>query len=327
MQRIAVETHYLEPRDLAELDQLVRQWAQLVPLPALKDEVAYREILSNSTLAIGSPLPTWILESPLRMVQMPSAGYEEFRGVGFETRQDIALCNGRGVFSVGIAEHIIALMLAFCRRLPYFFEAQQQSRWARTWEGFTELGGQTLTIVGLGDVGGEIAKRAAGLGMRVLGVRRNANAPAPAGVSQVLPTEQLHEAIRQADQIVVAVPGGIKTRHLINAQAISAIKPGALLYSVGRGTAIDQTALIEALRAGRIAGAGLDVFETEPLGSDSPLWRMPQVIVTPHIAGYSPGFRARFGQLVIDNIQRYHAGKPLRNRIPLDELAGSTVAN
>lgn len=321
MVRIAIETMYLEPAELAEFHAFVRDWAVVSLLPSRNDEYEYRNTLAGCEIAIGSPMPAWVLESSLRVVLMPSAGYEEFVGAGFERRDDISLCNGRGVFSVGIAEHTMSLMLAFARRLPRFFEAQQHSNWARTWEGYSELAGQTLVIVGLGSVGAELAKRAAGFDMRVLGVRRNADI-LPKGVEKIYPVEFLHEALHGADQVVVALPGGEATRNLISASAIGAIKPGAFLYNVGRGTSVDQVALLAALNSGHLAGAGLDVFENEPLPASDPLWQMKQVILTPHVAGYSPGFRRRFGKLVVENLRRYRDGKELLNRIPLRDLSG-----
>ncbi len=324
MERIAIETHYLDSCDLAELTNLVRGWAQLITLPSrTTEEIAYREILQAASIVIGSPRPSWVVGTKINLIQLAGAGYEDYVGIGLDAQANLTLCNARGVFSLGIAEHTIALMLAFCRNLPHYFAAQQSKQWAPQYDNFPELTGQTLVIVGLGSIGCEIAKRAFGLGMRVLGVRRNTSDPLPAGVEQVLSMQQLPQMLKLADHVAVALPGGKTTRHLINSDMLSQIKKGAFLYNVGRGNSVDESALIAALNSGRLSGVGLDVFEQEPIPFDSPLWRMPQVIITPHIAGYSQNSKKRFGRLVIENLQRHHAGLSLLNKISLSELSGT----
>ena len=323
MKRIAVETKYLEPDALRELNALVGDWARVDVLPPRTDEAGYREMLRGASVVVGAPRSSWVVGTQLNLVQLSGVGYEDYVGVGLEAQEHFVLCNARGVLSICIAEHVMALMLALCRQLPHYFAAQREMKWAPIYDRFRELTGQTLVVVGLGDIGSEVARRACGLGMRVLGVRRNVNLAAPLGVNEVLSVQQLSDALKQADHVVAALPGGKNTRHLLNTQSISQIKPGAFLYNVGRGTAVDETALISALQSGHLSGAGLDVFEHEPLPADSPLWQMPQVIVTPHIAGYSHNCMKRFGRLVLDNVQRYRTGKPLLNRISSDELAAT----
>ena len=324
MEQIAVEPQYLEPSDLSELIARVNDWARVVSLPPRTDGSVYRSILQESSIGIGSPRPSWILGTKLRLIQLAGVGYEDYVGVGLEDQPQLAICNARGVLNICIAEHVMAMMLALCRQLPYHLQAQRESRWAPKYNSFVELTGQTLVVVCLGDIGGEVAQRAVGLGMRLLGVRRDVNATSSAGVERVLPLQQLPEALRQADQVVVALPGGKSTRHLVDAGMIAHIKPGAFLYNVGRGAVVDQSALIAALQSGHLAGAGLDVFEQEPLAAENPLWQMPQVIITPHIAGYSPQCAKRFGRLVIENVERYRNHQTLRNRIPTTALAATS---
>ena len=178
------------------------------------------------------------------------------------------------------------------------------------------LAGSTVCVIGLGTLGSAIARRCAALGMRVLGVRRHPERSSP-DVSEVFGPEDLAAAVAGADHVVGALPGGASTTGLISREVIATMKPGACFYNVGRGPSVDEEALIERLAGGSLAGAGLDVFATEPLPDDSPLWSMENVIVTPHMAGYTWDYADELCEVFVANLAAYHAGEPPPNAIDL----------
>ena len=234
--------------------------------------------------------------------------------------RDVAITNASGVHGPNIAEHVLAMMLMFTRGLPKLFRAQLARRWDRNQtsrsEAFAELTGKTLLIVGLGRIGEAIASRARPFGVRLLAAKRDPAArhdPA-VPVDELLPMDALDDALPRADHVCVTVPLTPATRHLIDARRIARLGAGAYLYNVSRGAVIDEAALVEALRAGRLAGAGLDVFEEEPLPAQSPLWDLDNVILTPHVAGLTPLYYQRTAALFADNLERFLSGRPLANR-------------
>lgn len=266
-------------------------------------------------------VPIEMLEAAprLRWIHAGGAGVNSFELREIAAR-GITLTNSSGVAAPNIAEHVMAMMLALARRLPRLVHAQAQREWRdhATHGEVAELLGQSLLIVGLGDIGREVATRAAAFGMRISGVRRNANGAAVPGCERVFGVSSLHDALVEADQVVVTLPETPQTRGLFDAQAFSAMKPAALIYNVGRGTTIDTQALIEALASGHLGGAGLDVTDPEPLPADSPLWTMENVLITSHTSGSTPRYWDRLGPLVADNIGRIQRGEPPRNIVDLD---------
>ena len=177
---------------------------------------------------------------------------------------------------------------------------------------FFELAGKTMLLIGVGAIGERTAKVAAAMGVHVLGVRRDSARTTPY-VDEMYGPDQLLSILPRADFVVLTVPLTRETRGMIGAQELQAIKPSAYVVNIGRGGTIQEGALIRALQEGWIAGAGLDVFETEPLPSDSPLWDMENVIVTAHYAGLTPHYEERAMAIFVDNLERYCAGKPMRN--------------
>jgi D-2-hydroxyacid dehydrogenase (NADP+) len=230
---------------------------------------------------------------------------------------DVVLTNGSGNHAPNIAEHVLGLMLAFARRLPLLLLAQQQRRWQppESRDVF-ELAGQTLAVVGLGAIGAALGQRAAALGMHVTGVVRHAEGrAAPAGVERVVGDAELDAVLGVADHVAITLPLTGETRGLFSAARFAAMKPGAHLYNVGRGAIVDPAALLGALRSGRLAGAGLDVTDPEPLPADSPLWSEPGVIITAHTSGLTPRSLERYLELLQDNMRRYAGGEPLLNLV------------
>jgi phosphoglycerate dehydrogenase-like enzyme len=285
-------------------------------VPAGKDLPAGLERAQGAALAWGGPaLETILAAAPrLEWLHQRGAGVDRIAGPALEA-STFVLTNGSGNHAPNIAEHLLALMLAFARGLPALMRAQHEARWEPPPnERVFELSGQTLAVVGLGAIGEELAARAHALGMRVVGVRRRASGDdAPRGVARVVAMDGLDPVLAEADHVAICLPLTAATRHLFDASRLVCMKRGAYLYNVGRGPLVDQAALLDALRSGHLAGAGLDVTEPEPLPADSPLWREPNVIVTAHSAGQTPRSAERYHALLLDNLGRWVRGETLRN--------------
>ena len=237
---------------------------------------------------------------------------------------DVVLTNSAGVHGPAMAETVMAMALHFARGLDAAVRAQAERRWdVDTFYGgrvtLGEVAGATMGIVGLGGVGREVARRALELGMHVVAVRRRGT-EAPAGVELLTGPDALARMLPRVDYLVLTVPGTPETRGLIGAAELARLGPGAVLINVARGAVVDEDALVDALRAGRLRGAGLDVFRREPLPADSPLWNLPNVLILPHVSATTPHFWRREIDLVVDNLRRYQDGRPLRNIV--DKSAG-----
>ena len=221
----------------------------------------------------------------------------------------LTVTNASGVASRMMAEYVIAGMLALSIGLPGFMRRQWQHRWQ--FEPVAGIAGKTVAIVGVGRTGRAVAGLAGALAMRVVGTRAHP-APTP-GVDTVYPATELHRALSDGDFIVVTAPLLESTRHLIDAGAIAAMKPGACLIDVSRGGVVDQSALIDGLVNQKLGGAVLDVFEAEPLAADNPLWDLPNVIITPHCSSVYEGWELRAAHMFCDNLERWLAGEALNN--------------
>lgn len=243
----------------------------------------------------------------LRWIQLLTAGYETLQNHGVPDR--VMVSNAGDAWSPAVAEHVMTLLLTMVKRVPDIVDNHRNHGWERGYSAqMVSLDGMTLVIVGYGSIGRAVAARARPFGMRVIGLSRSAR-PDP-GADEVLPMTALHDALGQADAILLSLPLSNETRHLMNRDSFAACKKGALLVNIARGDLIDNAALIEALQSGRIGGAGLDVAAPEPLPSDNPLWDAPNLIVSPHVAG-SSGVRGRerLAGFVSANVQRFLAGE------------------
>lgn len=236
----------------------------------------------------------------------------------------VAVTNSRGIQSPAIAEHVIACLLALAKRLPRIIRHQDAHQWtqndligaASPWL----LQGQTLGIIGLGTIGQAVAARAAGLGMRTVGVRRRPELGAPAGVADVVGPDRLGDVMASSDALVLAAPWTGATNRLVDAVALASMKRGSVLINVARGQLVDEDALAAAVSRGHLAGAALDVFNEEPLPATSPLWSLPNVIVTPHTSGFRADHWDAVVELFETQIDRFRSGLPLLN--PVDVEAG-----
>ena len=258
------------------------------------------------------------IASKLKFIQSISAGTDQYDKVLLRQR-GIRLASAAGVNAEAVAEHAMALMLALCRRLPEARDHQQ----ARHWRGMIsqigaredQLTGKTLLIVGMGRIGGRLARLAKAFDMRVIATKRDPTT-GTAGADAVYGHDRLHDLLGEADVVVLACPLTPETENLIDGAALAAMKPTAHLINVARGRVIDEAALIGALQQGRIAAAGLDVTREEPLPATSPLWAMPQVLITPHSAGETQRYEDAVIDILLDNLARLWRGEAqLRNQV------------
>lgn len=281
----------------------------------LLDEVAECEVIFG-----GGRLPEILpVARSLRWLHSASAGMELF--VEW-TRDypDLLLTSSAGVYDQPIAEHALGLLLALRRQIGVAVRASVESRWERLPTPI-EITGRTLGIVGLGSIGRATAKIAKlGFGMRVLGHRRRETGPVDHVDALYHGRDGLLAMLPECDQVLVAAALTPATRHLLDADALDQLPPHAVVLNIARGAIIDEAALIERLRDGRLAGAGLDVFEHEPLSAESPLWSLPQVVITPHNAGWSDRVHEHRLRLFCTQLRRYLAGEPLLNQV--DRAAG-----
>jgi len=275
------------------------------------------EVLCSNTVPAN-----WRTLAPrLRWLQFPGAGIDSLASTGLlNADSGVIVTTAAGIHATIISEYVFGSMLMFNWNWPQMVRLQDEHVWARsaTWYhlGGHELAGQTLGIVGLGNIGRRIAQLGHAFGMHILGTRRSTHnqGDREADVDQFFIPEQLHELLDLSDYVVISVPLTRETEKLIGETELRMMRRNAYLVNIARGRVIDEQALIRALREGWIAGAGLDVTEEEPLPSESPLYAMPNVILTPHISGNSAHYDTRLAALFAENLKRYRNGQQLRNR-------------
>jgi len=291
-----------------------------VELLLAKDPAEAAALAKDADAVLGFCSPEVLAAGPkIRWIQSYSAGVERCVAIPAVRERDILLTNMQRVAGPVMAEHVIAMMLAYARGLHFYIPERMAGRWTREMPPpgqLLTLEGKTVLVVGLGGIGVEVAKRAHALGMRVIATRASGR-DGPAFVSYVGLPDELHKLAGEADFIVNTAPLTPATTGLFDAKFFAAAKAGAFFVNVGRGQSVVQPDLIEALRSGRLAGAGLDVTDPEPLPADSPLWRMQNVILTPHIsAGSDLGDELRFA-IGIENLRRYVAGEKMLSVVDL----------
>jgi phosphoglycerate dehydrogenase-like enzyme len=296
----------VSPEDLASL----REVAPGVELIAVGPSVNARQAAASADALLGSCDAAIIEAGPrIRWVQTYSAGVEGCLQRPVIRERGILLTNMQRVLGPAMAEHVMAMALSFARRLPVFRDQQRDGTWRREPAGppaFT-LDGKTMLVVGLGGIGTEVARRAHAFGMTVTAIR-NSDRPGPPFVSKVGRSHEMLDFLRDADFVVNTLPLTDDTRGMFDARAFGGMKRGAYFINVGRGGTVVTAELVKALESGALAGAGLDVFDPEPLPAGHPLWAMSTVIVTPHVAADSDvDFETRL-LVVRENLRRYVAG-------------------
>ena len=299
-----------------------RQWAKRLAAAVSELAVVVAEDAAEAAAKIGDAdaaygtLPRDLVPRAgrLRWLQAPQAAppagwyYPEL------IEHPMVVTNFREIYNDHIGAHIMAFVLAFARGLHYYLPRQLQREWRRDPldTGVIHLPEATALIVGVGGIGAEAARLCAAFGMRVIGVdaRREGT---PAGVAEMHGPEALDSLLPRADFVILTVPHTPETEGFMHRARFRRMKRGAFFINIGRGMTTRLDDLVAALRAGEIAGAGLDVFEQEPLPADHPLWTLPGVLITPHTAGFGPYLDDRRCDILVDNGRRFVAGQPLRN--------------
>ena len=284
-----------------EADLLDRTTAEARLAPLLKEA----EILYTAWV-----LPDLLQRSPkLRWVHLFSHGIDHIRGDILE--KDVIVTTGQGAHAAVLAEHVMTLVLMLAKQAPRFIRQQEERQWKRFY--ITELSRSTLGLVGFGSIGKQVAQHAKSFGMRVIATRRTSAKEPPLEIDELVPRNRLEYLLKESDFVVLALPLTSATRNLIGEQELRMMKPSAFLINISRGGLVDESALIRALQEKRLAGAGLDTFQVEPLSPESPLWHMDGVIITPHIGGLSPYLVENANRLFMENLRRYLAGESLLN--------------
>ena len=316
--RVVIRTHVLAPQfealaarhgveavAVGDTDAMTRE---LADADALWAWPAFYDAALVDVLARNRPR--------LRWVQLPTMGYDpvELHGVP----AGVTVTTAGDAYAPTVAEHAMTLLLALVRRLPEAVRNAEQHRWDQSGaRAIGTLHGATVAVVGFGNIGREVAVRLRGFGARVVAVTRTGR-PDPLA-DEVVPADRMLEAFARADAVVLAVPLNAQTQHLIDARALAAMQPHALLVNIARGGVIDQAALTAALAEGKLGGAGLDVTDPEPLPPDDPLWASPNALITPHVAGYGGDVAPRrILALVERNLRAFIEGRPLESQAPVE---------
>lgn len=309
----------------ASLEGIRRRAKKHFDVEVPMSEEAFARVLPGAEVLFAWGLARRLADraDALRWLHTPLAGVDRVLSPEL-LKSAIRVTSSRGVNSIAVAEHTLGLILAMTRGIADAVRAQTERRWAQQdlygrKPHLVELHGKLLGILGLGDIGRELAVRARALGMTVWGLVRTPRSR-PDYVDRLLAAGKEETLLRECDIVVLAVPLTRATRGMIGERQLKRMKHSALLLNIGRGELIQESALVRALREGWLAGAGLDVFATEPLSPTSPLWTLPQVVVTPHVAGSHPEYMARSADLFVQNLKRYVAGEALLNEV--DKQAG-----
>lgn len=291
-----------------------------------EQQARYEALLDSADALFGVPdqsgraLARTVAANPrLRWVHtIPAGGGQQVKAarLGEEDLARVTFTTSAGVHAAPLAEFAVFGVLAGAKRLPWLLGMQRERRWGPR-EPLGLLAETTVLVVGLGAIGRGTATRLSALGCRVIGVHRR---EVEADVEAIVPVERFAEAAATADAIVLALPGTEQTRGLLSAEVLAAVKPGATVVNVGRGTTVDEPALIEALRDGRVGLAVLDVTAVEPLPEDSPLWELPNVVLAPHTAAISPHEPRLIAELFAENARRLLDGEPLHNVVNTREF-------
>ncbi len=289
-----------------------------VRIVSVEEPAALGSALSDAEVFTGFHFPRehFAAAPRLRWIHSASAGIEATLFPDL-VASDVILTNSAGLHAVSIPEHVLGQMFVLARNFHQALRLQARAEWNRFGVisyGATigELHGANLAILGAGAIGRNLAQRAAALGMHVRVMRRDAARPV-AGAETVVPPAALHELLAWADWVVCALPLTGETRGIIDAAALRSMRSSAFLINIGRGESVDEDALVQALRIRAIAGAAVDVFSQEPLPADHPFWSLPNLVLTPHVSGYTPRYFEKMLAIFEDNLDRFVHNQPLRN--------------
>ena len=291
--------------------QAIQAVSSEVDVQNVANEDQALEVIAEIDAMYGRITPELLARAKkLRWIQTPMAGLEHYMFPAL-AESDVTLSNMQGIYSDNIADHVMGYILMFARGFHIFLRQQLQRNWAKEVP-VLHLADKTLGVVGLGGIGAAVAKRGASAEMRVIATNA-VEIERPDFVDTLWGIDRLDDLLSESDFVVSCVPHTPETFKLINTDQLKRMKETAYLINISRGVVVDLAALTDALQAGEIAGAGLDVFETEPLPADHPLWGMENVIITPHTAGAGPHTADRRIEVVTANLRRFVAGETVRN--------------
>jgi phosphoglycerate dehydrogenase-like enzyme len=319
---ICVWHSFTEWRPKASMADAIRQRWPEMRVMHLPDYTRLAEELPDTDIFVGYSLRPEQLKvaSKLKWVHSTAAGVSQLTYPEL-WQSSVLVTNPSGVFSVPMAEHIMGMMLALARNFPDCVRHQDRSSWGQQDitdqpQRLAELNGSVLLIVGYGSIGHALARRAKAFDMRVWGVTRTGRGDSNLA-ERVVPVSDLHKVLPDADYVVIAAPETTETKNLMGEKELALLKRGARLVNASRGTLLDEAALLRALEEGRLAGAALDVTETEPLPSESPLWKTPRLFITPHTSAMSDRLWIRQTEVLIDLLQRWFEGREMFNVVDL----------
>jgi phosphoglycerate dehydrogenase-like enzyme len=320
---------------IAQISDLSPRLRVRIVKASRSDEIPSEHWATTEVLYTARVLPTPEQAPNLNWIQFHYAGIDHVVDAPILRKPGLAATTMSGASASQVAEYVVMMLLALGHKLPDLVENQRRSQWPKDrWERFSpvELRNSTVGIVGYGSIGRQVARLLFNFGARVLASKRNAMRPTDSGytpegmgdaqgdfVHRLYPTEAMRSMVKECDFVVVTTPLTSRTRGLVSAEIFEAMKQSAYLVDISRGGVVDHAALVSALKDHKIAGAALDVFPEEPLPETSPLWKMPGVLITPHISGITPHYDERAVALFIENLKRHLAGQPLLNLIDLDE--------
>src|SRR5467141_3780720 len=319
---ICVWHPFTEWRPPASLADAIRKRSPAMRVVHLPDYDRLPQELPDTDIFVGYSLRAKQLPDAkkLKWIHSTAAGvaqlmYPELRDSG------ILVTNPSGIFSVPMAEHTMGLLIALARNFPDSVRYQDHAHWSQQelWDKpqhLTEINGKVLLIVGYGSIGREVAKRARAFEMRVWGVTRSGEGDRT-HAEKIFAAAKLHEVLPAADYVLITAPETVETRHLIGVAEITRMKRGARLINVGRGSLLDEGALLRALESGALGGAAIDVAKLEPLPAESPLWKAPNLLITPHTSGVSDRLWDRQAGVLLELLERWFDGQELFNRVDL----------
>ena len=317
--KVLVDIKFYSPGGKGFIDELKAEFPDVTFLNAGTVEEQIRDIRDADVYHGWPPREAFLAAKKLRWVHIPATGIDQIKNVPEMIDSDVVLTNCRGPHASSMADHVIGMMVSLAHHLQEQWEDQRAHRWEpmKYCNRFVELGGKTMGILALGDLGMSIARRAHGFGMKVYGVdkhpdrvlERNGGSVSSV-VMELWGRERLDDLLRISDWFVVAAPLTPETRGLINRRRLGLLREGAYVIVISRGNIVDEEALAEALQSGRLAGAGLDALAQEPLPEDSPLWDMENVILSPHASGVPPEMFEGRKQIFKENLWRFLANEP-----------------
>ena len=301
-----------------ELLQRIKDTAPSYTVTEVEQAVVKVKDLIDSEIVFGRIPPHLLIELPkLKWLHMASAGVNGMTDRALYANQSTILTKSSGTFGISISEHIIGMMIALGRDFGRYYKNQNESRWCSDFPDLLGISGSTVLIVGLGNIGTEVARHLCGFGCRIIGLRRNTSKTNDV-VSDVRHISKLHEVLPEADYVIVCTPGTTETDKLFGHKEFEIMKSNAIIINVGRGFVIDSNTLTDALNERKIHGAGLDVTEPEPLPPEHPLWNARNILITPHVSAATSVTTERRVGVFVDLLKRYMAGQELYNLVDFD---------